>query len=159
MWWISTITLVLLGVVIAHLWITAEGAFYLAAWVSMTAVVVVALCMLSVPRRIIVSDDEVEIRCLVESTYIPLRSIADVEVVEGDGMRRKFPLLGIYGFWGYYGRYFDLAKGKLHKVYATKRTGCVAIHTSKCRYLVSCSAPEMLRQMILNAKARGPKEV
>ena len=157
-WWISAVCVLLTGGALAALWMTAGGAYYLAAWVSMACVVIVALCLLSVPRRIIVGDHELELRCLVETTYIPLSSIADVEVLEGDGLRRKVPLVGIYGFWGYYGRYIDLKTGRLHRVYATRRTKCVAIHTSKRRYVVSCNAPELLRSMILSAKARDSKE-
>lgn len=157
-WWISATTLLLLGAAIAYLWWSAAGALYLAAWVSMTSATIIALCLLSVPRRIIIGDEELELRCLVETTYIPLSSIADVEVVEENGLRNKIPLLGIYGFWGYYGHYIDLSTGRLHRVYTTKRKGCVAIHTSKRRYLVSCNAPEMLRVMILGAKARCSKE-
>lgn len=148
-------TLLLLGGVCAVLWLTAGGAFYLAAWVTMMVVALVALCLLSVPRRIIVGEESVELRCLVETTYIPLGSIVDVEVV-GKGLRGKFPLLGIYGFWGYYGRFYG--SRHIYKVYATRREGCVAIHTTKHRYMVSCSAPEMLRGMILDAKRRNTKE-
>ena len=82
-WWISAVCVLLTGGALAALWMTAGGAYYLAAWVSMACAVIVALCLLSVPRRIIVGDHELELRCLVETTYIPLSSIADVEVLEG----------------------------------------------------------------------------
>lgn len=157
-WWISAACTLLTGGALAALWMTADGAYYLAAWVSMACAVMVALCLLSVPRRIIVGEQEVELRCLVETTYIPLSSIADVEILEGNGLRKRIPLMGVYGFWGYYGRYIDLSTGKLHRVYATRRTRCVAIHTSRRRYVISCGAPEMLRQMILNAQRRNAKE-
>lgn len=157
-WWVTAFVLLLLAGVCAYLWSTAYGAYYLAAWVTLMCVVVVALCLLSVPWRIIVDDECVELRCLVETTYIPLGSIADVEVIAERGLGGKMPLLGVYGFWGYYGRYIDLATRCIHRVYATRRKGCVAIHTSKRRYVVSCRTPEMLRVMILAAKARNSKE-
>ena len=151
-------TILLLAGVCSVLWLTAGGAFYLAAWVTMMCVALVALCLLSVPRRIIVGEEMVELRCLVETTYIPLGSIADVEIVEQGALRGKMPLVGIYGFGGYYGRFLDLRTWRIHRVYATRRRGCVAIHTSKRRYVVSCGAPAMLRGMILDAKARNPQE-
>lgn len=154
-WWITILSVLLLGGVCAALWLTAGGAFYLAAWVTLMLTALVALCLLSVPRRIIVGEECVELRCLVETTYIPLGSIVDVEVV-GRGVKGKFPLLGIYGFGGYYGRYY--ASRHIYKVYATRRERCVAIHTTKHRYMVSCGAPEMLRGMILDAKRRNTKE-
>lgn len=151
-------TLFLLGGVCAVLWLTAGGAFYLAAWVTLMLMALVTLCLLSVPRRIIVGEESVELRCLVETTYIPLSSIVDVEIVGVGALRCKFPLVGIYGFWGYYGRYLDIRKWHMYRVYATRRSGCVTIHTTKRRYVVSCGTPEMLRVMILSAKARNPKE-
>lgn len=157
-WWISAITVLLLGLVCGALWILADGAYYLAAWVTLMLVALVALCLLSVPRRIIVGEELVELRCLVETTYIPLSSIVDVDIVSMGAMKGKFPLVGIYGFWGYYGRYLDVRGWRMYRVYATRRKGCVTIHTTKKRYVVSCGAPEMLRVMILSAKARNPKE-
>ncbi len=154
-WWISVVTILLLAGICSVLWLTAEGAFYLAAWTTTMCVALVVLCLLSVPRRIIVGEEELELRCLVETTYIPLSSIVGVEVVDR-GLKGKFPLMGIYGFWGYYGRFY--ASRQIYKVYATRRDGCVAIHTTKHRYMVSCGAPEMLRQMILDAKGRNTKE-
>lgn len=158
-WWVSALCLLLTGGFVAALWMTAGGAYYLAAWVSMACAVIIALCLLSVPRRIIVGEETVELRCLVETTYIPLASIVDVEVLESGALRGKIPLVGIYGFWGYYGRYLDIRKWRIYRVYATRRNRSVVVHTTKRRYVVSCGAPEMMRQMIVNAKARNSKEM
>lgn len=157
-WWLSVVTILLLGGVCAYLWCIASGAYYIAAWATTTAVVLVALFLLSVPRRIILSEDELELRCLVETTYIPLHTIVDVEVLGSEGFGGKVPLLGIYGFGGYYGRYLDLRRWSVYRVYASRRSGCVAIHTTKKRYLVSCRTPEMLRVMIQRNKVRSSRE-
>jgi hypothetical protein len=140
------------------LFATSHGATYIAAWTTSVVVALVALCMLSLPRRIILDDQMVELRCLVESTYIQLGSVVDVEVVGESGLRRKLPLLGVYGFGGYYGFWLDLATRKIYRTYITSRKECVVIHTSHRRYLVSCAAPEMLRSQILATKARCSKE-
>lgn len=154
----SCAVILLLGGVCAYLWCVASGAYYIAAWTTATTVVLIALFLLSVPRRIILTDEELELRCLVESTYIPLRSIVDVEVLGADGFKGKIPLLGAYGFCGYYGHYLDVRRWRFYRVYATRRGGCVAIHTTKRRYLVSCRTPEMLRVMILQERSRNSRE-
>lgn len=157
-WVLSTTTLVVFGGVCAWLFLTAGGAYYLAAWVAMTGVVLGALCMLSVPWRIWLSEEELELRSLVDVTYIPLRSIVDVEVVGEEALGSKIPLVGAYGLLGYYGRYLDLKRWKFYRVYATKRRGCVVIHTTKRRYAISCRTPEMLRTMIWEMKRSGAQE-
>lgn len=157
-WWMSMVIILALGGLCAWLFATAEGAYYLAAWTTMTAAVIVALCLLSVPYRVVLSEDKLELRALVESVYIPLHSVVDVEVVGSKGFGRKLPLWGVGGFWGYYGRWIDVRGWKIYRVFATRRTGCVAIHTTKHRYLVSCRTPEMLRTMILHNRARNSHE-
>ena len=157
-WWLSIMTLVVFGGLCAWLFLTARGAYYLAAWVTMAGVVLGALCMLSVPWRILLSDGELELRSLIDVTYIPLRSIVDVEVAKEGCFKGKMPLVGAYGFWGYYGRYLDLRRWRIYRVYATRRRGCVVIHTTKRRYVVSCRTPEMLRTMIWEMKRGGAQE-
>lgn len=149
---------VLLVGVCATLFVTSHGATYLAAWTTSVVVALVALCLLSIPRRIILDDEMVELRCLVETTYIQMGSIVDVEVLGPKGLSRKIPLMGVYGFGGYYGLWLDLATRRIYRTYVTSPENCVAIHTSHRRYLVSCAAPEMLRSQLLAAKARNPKE-
>lgn len=141
---ITLFTAGVIGVIVAWLLLTSEGAYYFAAWVIAICTALIALCALSIPTRIILNDTTLELRCLVDTTYIPLESIADVEFVGKDGLKGKVPLVGSYGFMGYLGRYFDLRTGHTHRLYATNRAKAVAIHTSKRRYLVSCNAPELL---------------
>lgn len=156
-WCVGLLSLVAVGGVCAWLFVSANGAYYLAAWVTMVVVALTLLALLSIPRRIVLSDQELELRCLVESSYIPLSSIVDVRVVERRALRGKIPLMGIYGFWGYYGRYLDVKSGRIHKIYATRRQGCVAIHTSHHRFLVSCNAPEMLHTLLVERMGGGAK--
>lgn len=152
------ITLVVFGGVCVWLFLTAGDAYYLAAWVTTAGVVLLALCMLSVPWRILLSEEELELRSIVDVTYIPLRSIVDVEVVSEGGFKGKLPLIGVYGLWGYYGRYLDLKRWRFYRVYATRRRGCVVIHTTRRRYVVSCRTPEMLRTMIWEMKRGSAQE-
>jgi len=157
-WWTSIVTTLLFGGLCAWLFATADGAYYLAAWTTMTGVTLGVLCLLSTPWRIVLSDEVLELRCLLDVSYISLHSVVDVEVLDEERLGRRVPLVGCYGFWGYYGRFLDLRTRKVCRVYATRRKGCVAIHTSRRRYVVSCRTPEMLRSMILNAKSRTSRE-
>lgn len=157
-WIISTLVLAALVCLCLWLFTKAEGALYVAAWSSSIVVAIVALCLLSLPRRIILTDEELELRCLVETTYIPLRSVVDVKVVGSEGLKGKMPVVGLYGFLGYLGFWIDVKSGRVYRTYVTNRHQCVAIHTSRYRYTVSCDSAELLRTQILAAKARSSKE-
>ncbi len=154
-WCVSLLSLLVTGGACAWLFLTAGGAYYIAAWVTMVVVAIMALCLLSVPRRIILSEKELELRCLVESIYIPLDKIVDVAEVERGAFGWKIPLVGVAGFWGYYGRWLDVKSWRIHRVCATRRSGCVAIHTTHHRYLVSCNSPQLLRALLVERMGRG----
>lgn len=154
-WCVSLLSLLVTGGVCAWLFLTAGGAYYIAAWVTMVVVAIMVLCLLSVPRRIILSDSELELRCLLETTYIPLAKIVDVAEVESGAFRGKIPLVGVAGFWGYYGRWLDVRSWRIHKVYARRRCGCVAIHTTNHRYLVSCNSPQLLKALLVERMGGG----
>ena len=64
----------LLGWLLYHLY---EGG-YLSAWFTSFIVALVALMALSIPRRIVVTDDRVEVRCLLDITEIRRDEIASV---------------------------------------------------------------------------------
>ena len=60
------VVFILLGGLLYHLY---EGG-YLSAWFTSFIVALIALMSLSIPRRIVVSDKTVEIRCLLDITEI-----------------------------------------------------------------------------------------
>lgn len=151
------LTVLIVGVCIT-LFAASHGALYIAAWTTSVLLAIVALCALSWPQRIIVDDDKVELRCLVESTYVKMSSIVDVEVVGKRGLAGKIPLPGVFGFGGYYGFWIELKTRRVYRTYMTSRAHCVVIHTSHRRYLVSCERPEELRSHILTTRAHSPRE-
>lgn len=159
---LATVITLALAVLVVGLCVTlfaaSHGALYIAAWTTSVVLALVALCVLSWPRRIIVDEEKVELRCVVESSYIKMSSIVDVEVVGKRGLAGKIPLPGVFGFGGYYGFWIDLKTKRVYRTYMTSRSNCVVIHTSHRRYLVSCDQPEELRSHILATKARSPKE-
>lgn len=157
-WAVTFTTLFVVGGVIAALWLLAGGAYYVAAWSTAVAVAIGLLFLLSKPTRIILTDNLLELRCLVDTTYIKVGSIVDVAVVGEAGLKRKFPLCGSWGFWGYFGRYIDFGSWRTYRVYASNRHKCLAIHTTRRRYLISCHNAELLRDLILDTRARTATE-
>ena len=84
------VVFILLGGLLYHLY---EGG-YLSAWFTSFIVALIALMSLSIPRRIVVSDETVEIRCLLDITEIRRDEIASVRRVDARrmqwfGMRRR----------------------------------------------------------------------
>ena len=105
-----------LGVLLYMLY---EGG-YLSAWFTSFVAALAALMALSIPSKIVVTDDTVEIRCLCDFTELRRDEIATVEAIPNEEMKWHVPLLGGYGFFGYYGHYFDLRRFERVKIYASE---------------------------------------
>ena len=114
---------VLLGVALFFLY---EGG-YLSAWFTSFVVAIIALMALSIPRKIVVTDEELQVVCLLDITEIPLAEIASIHTVGRKKKRWMFPLFGAWGFFGYYGHYFDLRHFDRAKVYASQWRNLVEI--------------------------------
>ncbi len=117
------VVLVLLGWWLFQLY---EGG-YLSAWFASFVVALVALMSLSVPRSLVVTDNTLEVRCLLDITEIELSEIASVRRVEPRQLRWFVPLMGVYGFFGYYGYYFDIRRMERVKFYASEWRNMVEI--------------------------------
>ena len=113
----------LLGWLLYHLY---EGG-YLSAWFTSFIVALVALMALSIPRRIVVTDDRVEVRCLLDITEIRRDEIASVRRVEPRRMKWFVPIFGGFGFFGYYGHFLDLHRFDRVKLYASEWKNFVEI--------------------------------
>lgn len=100
------IVFILLGGLLYHLY---EGG-YLSAWFTSFIVALVALMSLSIPRKIVVSDEKVEVRCLLDITEIRRDEIASVRRVDPKHMKWFLPIFGGCGFFGYYGHFIDLRR-------------------------------------------------
>lgn len=157
-WAISCITVLAIAGALTWLTLSVGNALYIVAWVGAILFALWLLCLLSTPTRIIVDADNVELRCVLESTYIPTESIADVKQLDNNGLSGKIPILATCGFMGYTGRYIDLGSGKIHRTYITHRHKCVAIHTSRRRYIVSCNNPQLLVMAINEVRQRAHKK-
>ena len=131
----------LLGWALYHLY---EGG-YLSAWFTSFIVALIALMALSIPRKIVVSEDRVEVRCLLDITEIRRDEIASVRRVETRRMKWFFPIFGGYGFFGYYGHFIDLRRLDRVKIYASEWRNFVEItNIYEDRLYVSCTEADRL---------------
>ncbi len=131
----------LLGVLLYYLY---DGG-YLSAWFTSFVVALVALMALSIPRRIVVTDDRVVIRCLLDITSIQRSEIAAVRRVDARQMKWFFPIFGGYGFFGYYGHFLDLRHFERVRIYASEWKNFVEIiDIYEERIFVSCAEADRL---------------
>lgn len=117
------ITIAIIAIVaLATGWMTwryiSQGGYY-PAWFLTFALAIAALYILSIPRKIRLTEQAVEIRCIVEMTSIAREDIRAVRRLE-KGKTHLFPLLGSYGFFGYYGYYLDWREWEIVRVYASR---------------------------------------
>ena len=131
----------LLGWLLFHLY---EGG-YLSAWFTSFIVAIIALMALSIPRKIVVTEDRVEIRCLLDITEVRRDEIASVRRVEPGRMKWFIPLFGGYGFFGYYGHFLDLRRFDRVRLYASEWKNFVEItDIYEERLYVSCADADRL---------------
>ena len=139
------VVFVLLGWLLYHLY---EGG-YLSAWFTSFIVALIALMSLSIPRRIVVTDEKVEVRCLLDITEIRRDEIASVRRVDPRRMKWFFPVFGGCGFFGYYGHFLDLRRFERVKLYASEWKNFVEItDIYEDRLYVSCSDADRLVEVM-----------
>lgn len=118
---------------------------YLSAWFTSLIVALMALMSLSIPRRIVVSDSKVEIRCLLDITEVAREEIASVRRADRRRMKWMAPLFCGFGFFGYYGHFLDLRHLERVVIYASEWRNFVEItDIYEDRIYVSCSDPDAL---------------
>lgn len=135
------VVFILLGVLLFYLY---EGG-YLSAWFTSFIVALVALMALSIPRRIVVTDEKVEVRCLLDITEIRRDEIASVRRVDTRHMKLFLPIFGGCGFFGYYGHFIDLRRLDRVRLYASEWRNFVEIKDIyEDRLYVSCADADRL---------------
>lgn len=132
---------ILLGVA---LYVLYEGG-YLSAWFTSFIGALIALMALSIPRKIVVTDQTLEVRCLLDITEIRRDEIASVRRVDTKQMKGLIPIFGGCGFFGYYGHFFDLRRLDRVRIYASKWGDFVEIKDIyEDRLYVSCDDADRL---------------
>ena len=132
---------VLLGV---SLYVLYEGG-YLSAWFTSFVGALIALMALSIPRKIVVTEQTLQVRCLLDITEIRRDEIASVRCVDTRRMKGFIPIFGGYGFFGYYGHFIDLRRLDRVRIYASKWSDFVEItDIYEDRLYVSCDEADRL---------------
>lgn len=136
------------------------GGAYLPAWFLLVLLCIITLFVLSFPRYLTIDDDTLQIHCIVELTRIHVEEIETVRRIDRSHFRRMIPLLGSYGFGGYFGYWFHLSDWTICKLYTTERKQLVLIEDIyEDIYIVSCPDPDLLVTLCTVARDRKREEI
>ena len=109
------------------------------AWFVSFVMAIFALMILSIPRRIILLDNKLEIQCVFDITEIDLQEISRIRKVSNRRLRWTMLLFGSSGFCGYYGKFFDLKEFEIITIYSSEWNNFVEItDIYDSRIYVSC---------------------
>lgn len=148
--WLFVAVAILLAVTL--LW--GEGG-YITAWAVSFASAVMLLYIMSVPRKIIVGDTALEIRCTVEITRIKYSELRSVRRIPPEAMHGRWVMLGSYGLFGYYGYYIDWRNWEPIKLYCKQWDNFIEItDVWEQRYIISSPAPDDVVSAITGAMRR-----
>ncbi|MCH5330363.1 MAG: hypothetical protein J1E04_05295 [Alistipes sp.] len=152
--YITAAYIVVTAVLAAVMGLLYEGG-YLSAWFLSFAMALVALTVLSIPRKLALSDTTLYIRCILDITEIPYSEIASVRPVGRKDMRWVLPLFGCMGFFGYYGHFIDLKNMRHIEIYASTWSNFIEITTIyEKTYYVSCPQRDELTEEL---RSRRPQ--
>ena len=112
---------------------------YISAWFISLILAVLALMVLSIPRRIVVDEEGIEIQCIAEDTSLVYEDIASIRKVEKREMRACLPIFAALGFFGHYGRFLNLRTMEFVHIYASRWGKFVEItDIDGNKYYISC---------------------
>ena len=135
---VSILALVLCAGGAVLLYMLYMGGFF-SAWFVSFVMAIFALMILSIPRRIILLDNKLEIQCVFNITEIDLQEISRIRKVSNRRLRWTMLLFGSSGFCGYYGKFFDLKEFEVITIYSSEWNNFVEItDIYDSRIYVSC---------------------
>ena len=103
------------------------------------------MMILSIPRRIVVDDEGIEIQCITEDTTLSYDEIAFIRKVEKRKMNACVPIFGAVGFFGHYGRFLNLRTMEFIHIYASRWGKFVEItDVEGDKYYISCEDADSL---------------
>ena len=124
------------------------GGFF-SAWFISLVLAIIALMVLSIPRSMVVTEETLEIRCVSDITVLEIKEIASVRLLTQHDMKQVIPLFGAIGFFGYYGKFFDLKELETITIYASEWDNFVEItDIYDYRTIVSCRDREVFMAII-----------
>ena len=125
-----------------------EGGYISAGFISLI-LAVLALMILSIPRRIVVDEEGIEIQCIAEDTTLAYEDIANIRKVEKREMNACLPIFGALGFFGHYGRFLNLRTMEFIHIYASRWGKFVEITDIDGRkYYISCEERNKLIEFV-----------
>ncbi len=134
------------------LYLLYEGGYF-SAWFVSSIGALLLLMALSIPRRLLIDEEYLEVRCLLDATEIRRDEIASVRRLEAEELRGVIPILGGCGFFGYYGHFFDLKHFERVRIYASEWRNMVEITTIyDDRLFISCAEPETVIGLLLTER-------
>ncbi|MFI3302793.1 MAG: PH domain-containing protein [Rikenellaceae bacterium] len=120
------------------LYILYEGGYH-SVWFVTFVLALIALLIFSIPRRMVVTPKQLKIFCVLELTEINIADIVKVRKVNPRSMKWLMPMFASYGFFGYYGIFFDWRHAERIKMYTTEWQNIVEIvDIYEDRYYISC---------------------
>ena len=112
---------------------------YISAWFISLILAVLALMVLSIPRRVVVDDEGIEIQCIAEDTTLAFEDIARIRKVNKREMRSCILIFGAFGFFGHYGRFLNLHTMEFIHIYASRWGKFIEItDIDGNKYYISC---------------------
>lgn len=154
---IFSVIIILVGVL--GVWVLYElytGGF-VSAWFSSVIIAIALLMLLSVPRRIVLLDNTLEVQCISDITEIPLDEIEHIHTIPRSKMRWMLPIIGVMGFFGYYGRFLDVRRWRTVHLYLSEWNNFVEIVTIHgSHYYLSCREAEELITTVKELQTRQP---
>ena len=142
--YLTVVHFIVFAIIAATLCILVDGG-YILAWFISIVFAVIALMALSIPRRIILSEDGVEICCISDYTHIAYKEIASIRAVSDEEMKFIMPIFAASGFFGYYGSFIDFKSWDFVKIYASKWSNFVEItDIYEDKYYISCDKGDVL---------------
>lgn len=112
---------------------------YISAWFISIILAMLALMVLSIPRRVVVDEDGIGIRCISDNTFFSYDNIAGIRKVNRSEMSACIPIFGAVGFFGHYGRFLNLRTMESIHIYASRWGKFVEItDIDGDKYYISC---------------------
>ncbi|MEG1935861.1 MAG: PH domain-containing protein, partial [Rikenellaceae bacterium] len=140
-----------------YLLLSSSGS-YLSAWYLSLVFAVLLLYLISFPRYIKLTTNMLEIHAILEITPIIYSDIKRVYRIKRYRLKGILPLIGSYGFGGFFGYYIDVKQLKIVYMHATKLSNLIAIEDIyNDKYIISCEDPVLFIEELKAAKERNKK--
>lgn len=128
---------------------------YLIAWIFSLLLAVIIIAILSFPRNITLTNEELVVNCILETKIISLSDIKRIHPIKSYRMKRTIPVFGSYGFGGFFGTYVDFIHLRQIRLYASNLQSLVYIQTIyKDHFILSCENSNVLIERAREAIVR-----